>query len=87
MSGFSRGLFLRLDLSAQNRIHARQMSFSVRFEPFDDIAVEAQMHRSLASRHDDPSLPPEFIAERFRFGRIGPRSILPPRTLCFDLAK
>jgi hypothetical protein len=63
------------------------MAFAARLEPFDNIAVETQMHRRLAARHDDASLFPKVLSKRFRLGRIGTRLIFAACAFGFDLPK
>jgi len=65
-----RVLLLRFDVGSENGIHAGQVSFAARTEPFDYIAVEAQMNGSLSSRHRYPRGFPELSAQRLGFRRI-----------------
>ena len=76
-----------VNVGAQDGVHAGQMPFPVRFEPLDDIAVEPQMHGSLAARHDDTRLFPKRLAQGFGLGRVRARLILAARAHGFDLAK
>jgi hypothetical protein len=76
-----------IDVGAQHGIHARQVPSAMRLEPINNVAVETQMHGSLAARHDNASLFPKFLPERFRLGRIGTRLIFAVRASGFDLAK
>jgi len=55
------------------------MPSAVRLEPINNIAVETQMHGSLAARHDDAGLFPKLLPERSRLGRIGQRLIFAAR--------
>jgi hypothetical protein len=63
------------------------MPFAPRLEPFNNVAVETQMHGSLAAWHDDASLFPKILPKRFRLGRIGTRLIFAARAFGFDLTK
>jgi hypothetical protein len=73
-----------IEVGAQYGIHPRQMPSAARLEPINNMAVETQMHGSLAVRHDDAGLFPKVLPERFRLGRIGPRLIFAVRALGLD---
>ena len=60
----SRVLLLRFDVGSENGIHACQVSFAARTEPFDHVAIEAQVNGGLSSRHRYPRGFPEFRAQR-----------------------
>ena len=63
------------------------MAFSIRLEPFDNIAIEAKVNGSLAARHDDAGALPELRAERLSFGGIWARLVLAAFPHGSDLAK
>ncbi len=46
--------FVRVNIGAQNRVHAREMAFALSLEPLEHVAVKAQMHGGLATRHNYP---------------------------------
>ncbi|MBV8664040.1 MAG: hypothetical protein JO107_13165, partial [Hyphomicrobiales bacterium] len=35
---------LRINIGAQHRVHSRKVAFAARLEPFDNVAVDAQMN-------------------------------------------
>ena|ERR1700722_684146 len=40
--------FIRLDIGAQHRVHPRQMTGALLFEPLEYVAVDSQMHRGFS---------------------------------------
>ena len=85
--GTLRAALLRIDISAKDGVHAGEVAFAARSEPLDHIAVEAQVNRSLAGRHDDARGFPEIRAERFSFGSITARGVLAAFAESLDLAE
>ena len=61
---------MSVDIGVHYGVHPRQAPTAACLEPIDNVAVEPQMHRSLAARHDDASLFPEFLPERFRLPMV-----------------
>jgi hypothetical protein len=80
-------MFLRIDVGAKNCIHVGQVAFPARFEPLDDVAVEAQVDRGLSRRQDDARGFPEIRAERFGVGGVGAGLIETARAPGADFAK
>jgi len=58
-----RVLLLRFDVGSENGIHAGQVSFAARPEPFDYIVVEAEVNGGLSLRHNYPRGAPELRAQ------------------------
>ena len=80
-------MLLRFYIRSENRVHPGQVAFSIRLEPFDNIAIEAKVNGSLAARHDDAGTLPELRAERFSFRGIWAGLILAAFSHGSDLAK
>ena len=80
-------MLLRFDVGPENSIHAGQVAFTARPEPFDHIVVEAQMYRRLSMRHSDPRGFPELRAQRFGFRCIRTGLVFAKLAQGADLAK
>lgn len=70
---------LRVDIGAQQRVHSREMTLALGFEPIDHVAVEAQMHRGLSRKRRDARVFPEILSERRSFPGVLAPLILPAR--------
>ena len=81
----SRATLSRIDVRSQHGVHARQVAFAARLEPFDHIAVEAQVDEvfplGTTTRADFQKLRAERLGFRgvsselgLRRARAGPRS-------------
>lgn len=62
---------VRVNVGAQNGVHARKMAFALFLEPIEYVAVNAKMHGCFAARHDDAGAFPEIFADRRGFRRLG----------------
>ncbi len=80
-------MFLRVDVGAQNRVHAREMACSLSLEPLEHIAVNAQMHGGLAARHDHPGALPEIFADGRSFRRVEARLTCAAGSFPFERAQ
>jgi hypothetical protein len=81
------GMLLRFDVGSEDGIHARQVSFAARPEPFDHIVVEAQVYGGFSLRHNHPRGAPELRSQGFRLRgvRVGP--VFPKLTQVCDLTQ
>lgn len=79
--------FVRVNIGAQNRVHAREMACALSLEPPEHVAVNAQMHGGLAARHDDPGAFPEIFADGRGFRRAGARLTCAAGGFSFDRAQ
>ena len=78
---------MSIDVGPEHGVHAGKVSLSVGLEPFDHIAVEAEMDRGLPCRHDDAGIFPEVGPEGLGFGGVGAGLVLAVIAHGFDLAK
>jgi hypothetical protein len=62
-TGWLCAMLLRLDVGAEDGVHAGQVTLAASFEPFDYIGVETQMYAGFAAGHYDVCGFPEVRAE------------------------
>jgi hypothetical protein len=80
-------VFVRVNVGAQNRVHTREMAFPLSLEPFEHVAVNAQMHGGLSARHNDPGAFPEIFADGRGFRRVDPCLTCAASGFSFDRAQ
>jgi len=78
---------MRVNVGAQNGIHACKVSVALSLEPVEYVAVNAKVHGRFAARHDDPGAFPKIIADRRGFRRGGACPACAASDFLFDRSK